>query len=202
MSPVFGHGALRLYLLKLLDESPRHGYELIRLLEDRFLGLYSPSAGTIYPRLARLEEDGLISHTEESGRKTYQLTDAGRAELTGRSDELARLELEVQASAGRLAEEIRDDVHATVRDLRQELKAAARDVRRQERHTGRASTRAADKAATRAARELTRELERFARDIAVLTHRHPPDETQAVAVRAVLEQARMSIERALGDPRP
>ena len=56
MSPVFSHGRLRLYLLKLLEESPRHGYDIIRLLEDRFLGLYAPSPGTIYPRLARLEE--------------------------------------------------------------------------------------------------------------------------------------------------
>ena len=42
MSPVFGHGRLRLYLLKLLEESPRHGYEVIRLLQDRFLGVYQP----------------------------------------------------------------------------------------------------------------------------------------------------------------
>ena len=54
MSPVFRHGSLRLYLLKLLDEAPRHGYEVIRLLQDRFLGVYAPSPGTIYPRLARL----------------------------------------------------------------------------------------------------------------------------------------------------
>ncbi|MEK8109474.1 helix-turn-helix transcriptional regulator [Micromonospora sp. M12] len=49
MTAVFSHGRLRLYLLKLLDDGPKHGYELIRLLEDRFLGLYAPSAGTIYP---------------------------------------------------------------------------------------------------------------------------------------------------------
>ena len=62
MSPVFSHGRLRLYLLKLLEESPRHGYDVIRLLEDRFMGLYAPSPGTIYPRLQRLEasEDDLI----------------------------------------------------------------------------------------------------------------------------------------------
>src|SRR6266571_4418312 len=46
MSPVFGHGRLRLYLLKLLDEAPRHGYEVIRLLQDRFMGVYAPSPGT------------------------------------------------------------------------------------------------------------------------------------------------------------
>src|ERR1700734_1635772 len=58
MSPVFRHGRLRLYLLKLLDEAPRHGYEVIRLLQDRFMGVYAPSPGTIYPRLARLGRAG------------------------------------------------------------------------------------------------------------------------------------------------
>ena len=60
MTAVFRHGALRLYLLRLLDEHPRHGYEVISLLEDRFLGLYAPSAGTVYPRLAKLETEGLV----------------------------------------------------------------------------------------------------------------------------------------------
>src|SRR2546423_15520916 len=81
---VFGHGGLRLFLLKLLDEQPRYGYELIRLVEDHFLGMYTPSAGTIYPRLAALDEDGLIEHEEIDGRKVYRLTDAGRAELESR----------------------------------------------------------------------------------------------------------------------
>ena len=67
MSPVFRHGSLRLYLLRLLDEEPRHGYEVIRLLRDRFMGVYSPSPGTIYPRLARLEEEGLVTHDEVDG---------------------------------------------------------------------------------------------------------------------------------------
>ncbi|MDQ1586241.1 MAG: hypothetical protein QOH80_1606, partial [Actinomycetota bacterium] len=88
MTPVFGHGRLRLYLLKLLAESPRHGYDVIRDLEDRFLGLYAPSAGTVYPRLARLEVEGLVTHAEEEGRKVYRITDAGLAELAARQGEL------------------------------------------------------------------------------------------------------------------
>ena len=83
MPPVFAHGRLRLYLLKLLDEAPRHGYEVIRLLEERFQGLYAPSAGTVYPRLAKLEAEGLVTHATEGGRKVYSITDAGRAELAG-----------------------------------------------------------------------------------------------------------------------
>ncbi|RJL25156.1 PadR family transcriptional regulator [Bailinhaonella thermotolerans] len=132
MSPVFGHGRLRLYLLKLLDESPRHGYEVIRLLQDRFLGVYSPSPGTIYPRLARMEAEGLVTHEVEKGRKVFRLTDAGRAELRDRGDELADLEREVADSVSGITREIREDVRETVRSLREELTRVARDVRRGE----------------------------------------------------------------------
>ena len=61
MPPVFAHGALRLYLLALLESGPKHGYELIKALSERFGGTYSPSAGTIYPRLGKLEEEGLVA---------------------------------------------------------------------------------------------------------------------------------------------
>jgi DNA-binding PadR family transcriptional regulator len=132
MSAVFSHGRLRLYLLKLLDEGAKHGYELIRLLENRFHGLYAPSAGTIYPRLARMEADGLISHTASGGRKVYQITDEGRAELQRRSSEVAELESEIHASVAdlaELAEEIEAGVRGSVRDLKRELRQASRDAR-------------------------------------------------------------------------
>jgi DNA-binding PadR family transcriptional regulator/type II secretory pathway pseudopilin PulG len=125
MPPVFAHGRLRLYLLKLLDEAPRHGYEVIRLLEERFQGLYAPSAGTVYPRLAKLEAEGLVTHATEGGRKVYSITDAGRAELADRGGELADLELEIRDSVSELAAEIRDDVRGAAGDLRREMLAAA-----------------------------------------------------------------------------
>ncbi|MEV5969118.1 helix-turn-helix transcriptional regulator [Streptomyces sp. NPDC051921] len=125
MPPVFAHGRLRLYLLKLLDEAPRHGYEVIRLLEERFQGLYAPSAGTVYPRLAKLEAEGLVTHATEGGRKVYSITDAGRAELAGRDGELADLELEIRESVSELAAEIRDDVRGAAGKLRSEMRAAA-----------------------------------------------------------------------------
>ena len=137
MSPVFSHGRLRLYLLKLLEESPRHGYEVIRLLEDRFMGLYAPSPGTIYPRLQRLEAEGLVTQSREGGRKVYRITDAGREELAGRRDELEELEAEISGSVHGLAREIREEVRGTVRDLKQELKQAAREIRREQRHENR-----------------------------------------------------------------
>ncbi|MFF4141007.1 helix-turn-helix transcriptional regulator [Streptomyces sp. NPDC001698] len=129
MPPVFAHGRLRLYLLKLLAEAPRHGYEVIRLLEERFQGLYAPSAGTVYPRLAKLEAEGLVTHTTEGGRKVYAITDAGRAELADRSGELADLELEIRESVAELAAEIRADVRGAAGDLRREMRVAASQAR-------------------------------------------------------------------------
>ncbi|MCQ4042838.1 helix-turn-helix transcriptional regulator [Streptantibioticus rubrisoli] len=129
MAPVFAHGRLRLYLLKLLDESPRHGYEVIRLLEERFQGLYAPSAGTVYPRLAKLEKEGLVTHTTEGGRKVYSLTGAGRAELAARQGELADLEQEIRDSVAELAAEIREDVRGSASDLRREVREAAQQAR-------------------------------------------------------------------------
>jgi DNA-binding PadR family transcriptional regulator len=145
MSAVFSHGRLRLYLLRLLEEGPKHGYELIRLLENRFHGLYAPSAGTIYPRLARMEADGLITHTAAGGRKVYEITDAGRRELAGRSDELSRLETEIHASVAdlaALAEEVEEGVRGSVRDLKRELRQAKQEARtpiREEWRHGRAT---------------------------------------------------------------
>ena len=81
--PVFAHGHLRLYLLSLLAESDTgmHGYELIQALGDRFGGTYVPSAGTIYPRLAKLEEEGLVTKTVDGRKTVYEITEAGRAAI-------------------------------------------------------------------------------------------------------------------------
>ena len=132
MTAVFSHGRLRLYLLKLLDDGPKHGYELIRLLEDRFLGLYAPSAGTIYPRLQWMVAEGLVTHTAVGGRKVYEITEAGRAELRQRADELSTLEADIGAAVedlSALAGEIHNEVRGSVRDLKRELREVARQTR-------------------------------------------------------------------------
>jgi DNA-binding PadR family transcriptional regulator len=144
VSPIFRHGRLRLYLLKLLDEAPRHGYEVIRLLQDRFMGVYSPSPGTIYPRLARLEEDGLVTHDEVDGRKVYRITEKGREEIRARIDDLAELEDELTESVRDIAREVSEDVRDTVRSLREEITSAARDLRRDGGTTRRAGRPATD----------------------------------------------------------
>lgn len=79
---MFEQGDLKLVILRLLEEKPRHGYEIIKELEERSGGRYAPSPGTVYPTLTMLEEMGYASSTEEAGRKVYSITDAGRKYLT------------------------------------------------------------------------------------------------------------------------
>jgi DNA-binding PadR family transcriptional regulator len=89
---MFGPGELRLVLLKLVADEPRHGYELIKAIEDMTDGAYSPSPGTIYPTLSLLQDEGAIAETAgNESRKAYEATDAGREELEDRSDEVAAL---------------------------------------------------------------------------------------------------------------
>ena len=79
---MFGHGDLKFVVLNLLAEKPRHGYEIIKELEERFGGSYSPSAGTVYPTLTLLEDLGYASVIpEESGKKVYSITPEGQKYL-------------------------------------------------------------------------------------------------------------------------
>lgn len=79
---MFEQGDLKYVILQLLEEKPRHGYEIIKALEERFGGTYSPSAGTVYPTLTLLEDLGYARVTvEESGKKIYSITDEGKAYL-------------------------------------------------------------------------------------------------------------------------
>ncbi|MBY8881745.1 PadR family transcriptional regulator [Actinacidiphila acidipaludis] len=184
MAPVFAHGRLRLYLLKLLDESPRHGYEVIRLLEERFQGLYAPSAGTVYPRLAKLEKEGLVTHSTEGGRKVYSLTEAGRAELAERADDIAGLEAEIRESVSALAAEIREDVRGAAGDLRREVRAAAQQARSPHPDAERTARQAWKEQAHRA-KEESRRAKEEARDA----------RRQAKAARDAMDSARDEVQR-------
>jgi DNA-binding PadR family transcriptional regulator len=79
---VFEQGDLKYVILRLLAEKPRHGYEIIKELEERFGGAYAPSAGTVYPTLSLLEDLGYATVTpEEGGKKVYSITPAGEKYL-------------------------------------------------------------------------------------------------------------------------
>jgi DNA-binding PadR family transcriptional regulator len=89
---MFESGELRLVLLKLIADEPRHGYDLIRAVEDLTGGEYAPSPGVIYPTLTLLQDMGLIEEAAgEGSRKPFQITEEGRAHLDERADEIEGL---------------------------------------------------------------------------------------------------------------
>lgn len=121
---MFGSGELRLVLLKLIADEPRHGYDLIRAIEERTGGQYAPSPGVIYPTLTMLQDMGLIEEqTAEGSRKKFAVTAEGRAHLSEN-------EVEVEALFERLDEarprEERDGGPAMGRAIRN-LMAALRN---------------------------------------------------------------------------
>ena len=77
-SRLFEKGDLKYVILDLLKDKPSHGYEIIRALENRFHGFYSPSAGSIYPTLQLLEDMSYVKSTEQDGKKVYTITEEGR----------------------------------------------------------------------------------------------------------------------------
>lgn len=128
-------GDLQLVLLALLAEQPSHGYELIKALEERSDGFYTPSPGMVYPALTWLEEMGYTSVAAEGARKLYSITDTGRAYLSENRDAadamLSQLE-QIGRKMGRLREAFGEDEDSDWRELeavRRELKHALREKR-------------------------------------------------------------------------
>ncbi|MFC8800330.1 PadR family transcriptional regulator [Promicromonospora sp. NPDC057138] len=215
MPPVFAHGELRLYLLVLLLDGPRHGYELITELTRRFGGTYRPSAGTIYPRLARLEEEGLVRRSEPgvpessgapgspgAGRKaSYELTPAGRAEIDARLDDVRRLERSVAETVRSLADGVRADIRDTMRGLRAELAAAAQEARSRPRPGPDIAPDARRTQSNSLRHDAEAILQRFRND--VLADLREADVTGTVSaltvetLRAVLDSARAAVRGTL-----
>src|SRR5215470_3597522 len=86
---MLAQGDLRLIALSLIAEQPRYGYEIIKLLEEKTAGWYSPSPGIVYPTLTYLEEAGYVTATAEGAKKLYGITDEGRAHLDANRDFVA-----------------------------------------------------------------------------------------------------------------
>jgi len=139
---MFASGELRLALLALIDREPRHGYELIRAIEDMTGGSYAPSPGAVYPTLQMLEEEGQIkpatakakakgakkADTETSGKKPFMATKSGKAELEERADEVDEL-MERLGEHGERAEKVKaksPDLFRAMGNLASVLKNRAR----------------------------------------------------------------------------
>ncbi len=112
-SRMFEKGALKYVILGLLKDKPSHGYEIIRALEERFHGFYSPSAGSVYPTLQLLEDMGYVTSTEQDGKKVYTITDEGRKFLTEREETVGKIKDHMKEWwGGSEREEFRETMHA------------------------------------------------------------------------------------------
>lgn len=124
---MFGQGELRLALLALIAEQPAHGYELIKQIEEMTGGAYAPSPGAVYPTLQMLADEGQIEEAQADGaKKPFGATDAGRAELETRKDEVEELMRRLGRHATR-AERMRSpDLFRAMGNLGSVLKNRAR----------------------------------------------------------------------------
>jgi DNA-binding PadR family transcriptional regulator len=200
VSGVFTRGRMRLYLLKLLDEQPRHGYEILQLLEERLASTYAPSPGSVYPRLRRLEADGLVTHAERGGRKVYTVTDAGRAEILARADELAALDRDIEESVAVLADEVGVDIRSSVRDVGSELREAARELHRHGRRPpGRLARRPAPEF-DGSGGMIEAQLQVLVTRVRELVARSTPRSDQVGACAAILDDAQRRIAAVLEEP--
>lgn len=98
--PFLGKGGFRILVLRSLSERPMYGYEVIKLLEDRFQGFYRPSAGAVYPALRSLERQGLVAVRGSERRKTYHITAKGKTYLQQQREERHRHFESFQAAVG------------------------------------------------------------------------------------------------------
>ncbi|MEX0956140.1 MAG: PadR family transcriptional regulator [Rhizobiaceae bacterium] len=100
---MFDAGALRLVVLGLIAEEARHGYQIIKALEAKFQGAYTPSPGAIYPMLQMLEEADLVVSVTDGNKRSFSITDQGKAYLEENAAELERINAQLQQVAGRMS---------------------------------------------------------------------------------------------------
>ena len=120
MGRMFEQGDLKFVILQLLDEKPRHGYDIIKALEERSHGAYSPSAGTVYPTLTMLEEMGYAKATaEDGGKKVYEITAEGKKHLEENSST-------VESIFARISEAVEPFFSSSMADVRSAMRHLAR----------------------------------------------------------------------------
>jgi DNA-binding PadR family transcriptional regulator len=154
-----GAGELQLVLLALLAEQPAHGYELIRMLEERSGGFYTPSPGMIYPALTYLDEIGHAAATQDGNRKLYTITEPGRAHFAANKDQAEAMLLALTRIGGRMA-----DVREAFAGLQDADPQGADDLH-QARHALKHAVRRASGGAPEEARRIARILTRATAEI-------------------------------------
>jgi DNA-binding PadR family transcriptional regulator len=123
---MFDPGALRLVVLGLIAEEPRHGYDVIKALEARFQGAYSPSAGAIYPMLQMMEETDLVTSTTTGNKRLYTITDQGLAYLDENRAELDKINGQLDNASGEIhGAALGEEMHALSFALRSKLRSGS-----------------------------------------------------------------------------
>ena len=126
---MFESGEMKFVILRLIKEKPSHGYEIIKALEERMAGCYSPSSGTVYPTLQLLEDQGFARvRAEEDGKKTYEITDAGRAHLAENRDTVDSIFERVSKLLGHFLDEPMTSVHTAFRGVGKATYSRATDA--------------------------------------------------------------------------
>jgi DNA-binding PadR family transcriptional regulator len=128
---VFEKGDLKYVILDLLGQKPKHGYEIIRDLEERFGGLYSPSPGAVYPTLQMLEDQEYLTSNQQDGKRVYAITEGGRAFLSERRGTMETIEDRTRERFGRWfgedeGREFAEEMRAFAHDLKDFAKTFAR----------------------------------------------------------------------------
>ncbi len=114
---IFHKGDFKYLILDLLKDKPRHGYEIIRELEEKFSGFYTPSPGAVYPTLQWLEEAGYVTSEARDGKKTYTITDLGRSFLVEKEKETEEVKKQMRSWWGHWNAEFRDEMHDVMGSL-------------------------------------------------------------------------------------
>jgi len=115
-------GVLKFVILSLIKDQPRHGYDIIQELENKFHGMYIPSAGTVYPILQLFEDQGYVTIDQKDGKKVYSITKDGEKFLSEHQEELDRM----QSLRDHFKEKFGPEVH----DLRSEIMQTMKLIRR------------------------------------------------------------------------
>lgn len=125
---MFEQGDLRYVVLRLLEEKPRHGYEIIKALEERFNGAYAPSPGVVYPTLQLLEDLGYARIVPGGeGKKVYEITEAGRAHLAENRVTVDSIFDRISRIVGHFLDEPMSEVHSAFRSAATATYARASD---------------------------------------------------------------------------
>ncbi|MCX6566071.1 MAG: PadR family transcriptional regulator [Candidatus Aminicenantes bacterium] len=112
---IFHKGDFKYVILDLLKDKPRHGYEIIRELENQFNGFYTPSPGAVYPTLQYLEEMAFVTSESRDGKKVYTITDTGLSFLSEKAKETSEVKAQMKNWWGSYGAEFKDEMRDVMR---------------------------------------------------------------------------------------